>query len=421
MILSNFIMGYLTALLGCYVLIYAYRHFSNTSININRKNFSVILITAVFMSANSLYNIPLLKVPTTMLLMFLFYLTICNGPFLETLYLSNYICLTSLLVDFILSILVFTIVKDVNSINSSIHIKTMFSIVYFWFYYFIYHLSIFTKIYNNIINLFKKQKELVILIFSYLFMIGIMYLTYTLVYEKLTLYILSLIIIILFVIIFMHYLKELHNNEVLNIKNKNLMESQIIYNNTLEDFRTMKHNLLNDFIFISSLCPKETQKIINEKITKYNIKTHEYIDLSGIPEGLQGIIYFKSITAKYNDIYFYFDKNTNFSKEILNKRKYIDLCEIVSITLDNAIDAASKSKSKVIYFYIDINSEKIIINIINTFNNEINFEKIGSKNYSTKKIKSGLGLYYISKLNKDLNINKKIINNLFQFEITIKI
>ena len=59
--------------------------------------------------------------------------------------------------------------------------------------------------------------------------------------------------------------------------------------------------------------------------------------------------------------------------------------------------------------------------LINIFNNKIDLNKISKKNYSTKEIKSGIGLYYISKINNNnIDVKYKIINNLFIFKIIYK-
>ncbi|MDD2505186.1 MAG: GHKL domain-containing protein, partial [Bacilli bacterium] len=104
----------------------------------------------------------------------------------------------------------------------------------------------------------------------------------------------------------------------------------------------------------------------------------------------------------------------------INKKKYINFCEIVSILLDNAIEASMNTKNKSMYLNIVNKKNQIEIVLLNSFNNKVDLNKIGDKFYSTKKRKSGLGLYYIEKLDKDITVKKSFILDLFKIEVVIK-
>ena len=85
-------------------------------------------------------------------------------------------------------------------------------------------------------------------------------------------YILIILVFIFIYIISSLYFKENYRNNLLRVKNSKLIENQIIYKKCIEDYRIFRHNLLNDFLFIKTLCSNEAQEIINEKIAKYNLK-----------------------------------------------------------------------------------------------------------------------------------------------------
>ena len=412
--------GFFTILFGCLVLIYSYNFFSETKLVITSREIIIILVISALIMINNYYNDQNLKVPVTIFLLTFFFYLIYKKPFFENLCLSIFISILSLVVEFSISIVLMCFVKNIRNLNHSLLIKNSFSLLYFWSYYFIYRIFFFKKIYKKMLDIFKRQKEKIILIYCFIFMIGFLYAFYALNYANLQIYFFSFLIICLFGIIIFFYLKELHNNQLLNIKNKFLMDKQIMFNNTIDDFRTLKHNLLNDFIFISSLCDDNTQKVIKEKILKYDIDICNYNDLRNIPEGLQGILYFKSSFARKKSIDFYIDCDKNFKYQNLEKRLYIDLCEIVGVILDNAIEASSQALSKAIYINIKDFPNKIIIKVLNTYNNDIDLDNIGNKNYSTKNRNSGLGLYYIKKLNKNIKIKNSFIFDLFKIKIIIK-
>ncbi|MDD2505234.1 MAG: hypothetical protein PHF21_03040, partial [Bacilli bacterium] len=104
----------------------------------------------------------------------------------------------------------------------------------------------------------KKEKNINLLTYLFIIIVGYLYAIYTFDYNNFSIYYISLLIILSFTFIMYFYLKEFHNNKMLNLKNKSLMENQTMYSSVLEEFKKIKHNLLNDFIFISSLCDKNT-------------------------------------------------------------------------------------------------------------------------------------------------------------------
>ena len=97
-----------------------------------------------------------------------------------------------------------------------------------------------------------------------------------------------------------------------------------------------------------------------------------------------------------------------------NEKDYIDLCNILGILIDNAIDASILTKNKIIEININETKEYTDIKMLNTFVNSIDLNNIGKKNYSTKEYKSGIGLNYIKNVkNNNIKVNFSIINNLF--------
>ena len=95
---------------------------------------------------------------------------------------------------------------------------------------------------------------------------------------------------------------------------------------------------------------------------------------------------------------------------------------MAKILIDNGIDACvNNNDSKIILLEIFNEKKKLHFKIVNPFNNIIDTNKIGDKNYSTKAIKSGIGLNYISNIkNKNIKIHRKIINNIFITDVEYK-
>lgn len=104
-----------------------------------------------------------------------------------------------------------------------------------------------------------------------------------------------------------------------------------------------------------------------------------------------------------------------------------ELSRILGILLDNSIEATSKCESKYIRLEIkNINKKNaVVIRILNTFDQtkKINLSCIYNKGYSTKKIKSGIGLWEVCNIisrYKHTQIYATIENNKFVQNLIIE-
>ena len=104
--------------------------------------------------------------------------------------------------------------------------------------------------------------------------------------------------------------------------------------------------------------------------------------------------------------------------ELISARSYNLLCETLGVILDNSLEATSKSEEKIIYLEFMEKEDKLIINVTNTFKNNIDLEFLGTINYSSKNKSRGLGLYSIIG-RKNVSVKTTIRNNLFCHELTI--
>ena len=129
--------------------------------------------------------------------------------------------------------------------------------------------------------------------------------------------------------------------------------------------------------------------------------------------------YFKATQLKLNfEIEFFLDINS------LDINIYI-FSRILGILIDNAIEAAEKSKDKIIKLsFIKENVyNRSVITIENTYSDKnININKIFKKGISTKDNHSGIGLWEIKnyiKKNNNLGLNTTITNDYFKQELFI--
>lgn len=190
-----------------------------------------------------------------------------------------------------------------------------------------------------------------------------------------------------------------------------------------ENISLLNHNLanilqaINGYISIKDFNGLEryVSSLNNEFLTNTNFIC---IDKTLLDEpALYGIILSKAYFCKENEIKF----NINVSSKLSNINFSIyKLSKVLGILLDNAIEAALLSKDKVVQLNIEENFDLngITIEVINTFKSEltIDINKIFVKNFSTKKIKSGQGLWEVKNIvnsSKNAKLTTMVEDNLF--------
>ena len=128
---------------------------------------------------------------------------------------------------------------------------------------------------------------------------------------------------------------------------------------------------------------------------------------------IYGIVGAKYFMAIEKDIKFDLDITTNIAEINFSMP---DLSRILGILLDNAIEATSKlDNNKYIKLEMRFDSKKYadVIRVYNTYdtNIDINTADIFKKGYSSKKVKSGIGLWEVQKLIKKAG-NSQIFANI---------
>lgn len=219
---------------------------------------------------------------------------------------------------------------------------------------------------------------------------------------------LYLIAMFAFIIILFTLFKQRMDNENVSKKYDELLDVMKNYENDIEEQRTIRHETKNEFATIKcKIQDKEDDKSIIEYIDsvigdKCKANSTKYSKFKYLPSnGLKGFFYYKFIEAEKKKI----NVSVNISKQIENSflndietKDFKDLARIIGVYLDNAIEASSSSKDKKLGIEMYLIKEKIEIIITNTFNNEINLDKLGKESFSTKGKNRGHGLLLVKKI-----------------------
>lgn len=204
-----------------------------------------------------------------------------------------------------------------------------------------------------------------------------------------------LIILLVLVILLAGKNKKVEKEmKFLSSQNEKLMDE-------MKETKSMKHDLCNTIQAIGGFI--QTNDIDGLK-DMYNSIMNECTYIKSInnlnPSLIANPALFNLINNKYkfarsNDVKFYIEVNTDTNNM---KIKNFELCRIIGILIDNAIEAAKICNEKIVkvkFEYDELNKRNIII-VENSYSNkEIDIDMIFKEGYTSKKEKAnhGLGLW----------------------------
>ncbi|KNY30001.1 sensor histidine kinase [Pseudobacteroides cellulosolvens] len=213
---------------------------------------------------------------------------------------------------------------------------------------------------------------------------------------------------------------------------KQELEFQKLYNKTLDDLtdnlRGFKHEFNNiisciqGYLYVDDIKGLRTyvSQIQNEARTMNNMEPlNSYVKDN---PAIYGLLLSK---LSYSQV-----KNINFNIRVFSKIdphniNVLDLCKMLGILLDNALEAAIESDKKYVEFMVkeDHSSNSLIIEISNSFTGNPDIEKIFEKGFSTKGVHKGFGLWelnrIIAKNHQNAKLTTNISGNLFNQRIEI--
>lgn len=415
----HFWMVFLSAIVINYVYMITYQKFSDNKIKCVSEQYLILIFTSFIITINNLYN-PILSIRAlaSAAIYFIMYKTIFKESSKTTFCKTCLMTLVSFVLDPVLSIIISFAIENIQELNVNTIPKFLITCIFSYTYFKIFKSEKNRKRFNSLLELMEVNKKILIY-FTILVLVAHAYnvmMVYNYVDYK---YYTALLILIIFISYFSYvFIHEIFDNASLTLKNKYLNDNLLNYQKTADNYRTLKHNLKNDLFIIAR--SKDKEKAIRRTYEKYNQDEEWVNNISSIPSGLQGIIFLKMQFAENNKVKFYMDNKIDFEKLDESTALYLDTCEVIAICLDNAIEASIDTEEKLICMGLYNDDDCYTINITNSFNNFVDVDKLGEKNYSTKNRNSGIGLNYIANLNKDIKIKRIISDTNFKTIITIK-
>lgn len=250
---------------------------------------------------------------------------------------------------------------------------------------------------------------------------------YNKVFDTQSVIIISIFVLCLFLFISYFVFIALNNLYVeKSIRNYVEMYNAVI-EETLENMKIYRHDHKNILLSIGGFLDNdditELKKYFYENINENeNINSKNLDGIVNIKNRpVRGLIYAKIAKSDSSQI----NLNINVKDEIENFYiKDIDMCKILGILIDNAIEACVESKEKLLNIGIWNDDSEIYIIVSNSFKEKPEIHKISEKGYSTKGSDRGLGFSIVQDLNErkysNMLINKRIEDSLFTVEVIIQ-
>lgn len=270
----------------------------------------------------------------------------------------------------------------------------------------------------NIVDHFQKKNKTIILITSIAGLVIIFFTSIELLYFigefQYIHYLINLISVIFYFFISIKSIIRVNELETQDLK----IHSLEIYNKTLgimyDSIRGFKHDFGNFVIALDGYVKIEDMDGIKQMSKSVLAECQQINDMGGIldPKIVGNPALYSIITNKY---YLAKEQGMNLSLEVMtdleqyNEHSY-EICRILGILLDNAIEAAKETESKIINVRIldDAKANRKLIIVENSYDNkDININTIFDKGYTTKLSGHGLGLWNIKSIlmnNEDLNL-----------------
>ena len=243
-------------------------------------------------------------------------------------------------------------------------------------------------------------------------------------------FVLSLVIMFIQIAITILFFIEKNHKQIIKYEYDSLLNNLEEYETMLDFQRVANHENKNQLLVIKGMIEKndmDTVKYINSIVKEKHEDNESFLyHTNKIPSGgLRGLIYYKILLMKEKKILvdLNIDKSVRkikFDKIDIDTNK--DLCKIIGVLLDNAIEAVENLEQKKIQISLNYYDNLLKITVANNFIGEIDICNIENKGYTTKGKGHGYGLSLVKNLiekNKRIKNIKEINANVFKQNIIL--
>lgn len=233
----------------------------------------------------------------------------------------------------------------------------------------------------------------------------------------------------IFVFIMVKFAKSESNYNEVNVKYRTSLSSLQEYGDMVDKYRVSNHENQNQLLTIQNMTEDEkvvkyVESLLKEKKKNNNKILNKTIQ---IPNGeVRALIHAKLCKIDELKIKYKLDISKDVkTTSLIDLADFIkrDVCTILGVYIDNAIEAVSNLKKKKIIIEFYILDDYLCIDITNNFEGNLDVSKIMKPKYTTKGDGHGYGLALANKIiseNKFLDNECEVIKNNITQRIKIK-
>lgn len=231
--------------------------------------------------------------------------------------------------------------------------------------------------------------------------------------------------IIFVVVSFVYVIYNKFQRQAMEDKYNESMEYVLRYEKIINEQGKKNHEYNNQLMVIKGYInkPERLSEYLDEVIGEHKTgQNYTVKQLGFLPDGgVKGLLYHKLSKMKDNNIkyYLYVDQNLkDKDSDCFNLKTYRDFTKLLGVFLDNAIDATLKSEEKEIEVELKDKDDYLLLTISNTYDKNIDINKVGKSGFTTKGVGHGFGLSIvkdIAKTNPEIEtFNSKESNKFIQ-------
>ena len=432
------IINILLSFIGTYFVtlffIYCWKNFNPKHNLLNFHDIIIATIISLITSVNMvIIQIYLIKILTNIFIFiifnYLFYTRDIKKSITMTILLQLIVMLSEVIYAIICTVIFkFDVTSSVPYINLVNNIGTTIVSLLLW------KTSYPRRIYNFIVNSIQsfKQREIIIATFLMLMVAIISTMAVYMNWNYIIVLSINTFLIFVFVFISIKFANAQNKYNEINNKYETSITSLREYEGMIDKYRIYNHENKNELQTLRNLISKRNTKALKyiDSILDNKIKDNEKTmhKTSKIPEGgLRATIYAKLCTMDELGIKYSLDIAKDIrTVDLINMKEDIvlNICKILGVFLDNAIEAVKDLKTKHIGIEIYLMDGDLCVDITNNYEGKLDINKIGSSKYTTKGANHGYGLSLVNQIISDypgvFENEKSITKNTFTQKIKIK-
>lgn len=412
---SNILELVLSGIVNSFTCHYIWKKISDEHIKFNSLKFvSSLILMAVLLFINYYFNNAYVKIVSITFCYFLIIRTFFTKNLKKSIIMAIVTELVFIISELIFVILFITILKNSISILFNNYFGAFVSnFVICLISVGLLHTKIPKRIYNMLLVKTQKIKFSLLITILSIFIISLN-LVLSFIYYKvssITILVINIILTVIYSFIVFKFIEQ--KNRYIDISDKySLSEASLKeVQNNVNRLMALNHENKNQLITIRTMVANKDKDVLKniDAIVDQKIKDDKELKIrtSVISNTMLGsLIYSKLLTMKENNI----THNLHISKAInkshlinIGDKTNVDICKIVGVYLDNAIEAVMEVDVKEINIDLYLEDAYFCISIANTFKGKVDLDAITDYGYTTKSKGHGYGLSLVKEVIKDNN------------------